>query len=237
MRYNHAILFEKIMSTVLWISLLVFGIFLSSFVLWLRLKDDYPNEAIFSLTLALFFAGLLGFFVASKFFIKGDFWLPAIFAALFGAYWIRRAKMHFFDILDATSFAFFIFILFLFLAVFVRLAGSLSSLVAALEVGIAFLALVLSLFLLPRYRSFGWYLSGKVGFVGLFGLAVYFGARGILAFFLPPVLSFSSQTLDVALGILILATCIGVLYIRSGRNLREDLATFSSNLRRRKNNG
>lgn len=73
-------------------------------------------------------------------------------------------------------------------------------------------------FYLVNYRSFTFYPSGKVGFVGLVLIMVFFSLILALDFCQKNVLSWE------AIGYLVITLgALGLLYKRSGREVREDL--------------
>ena len=86
------------------------------------------------------------------------------------------------------------------------------------------LALVIAAFsqwLLSHYRSFAWYPSGKIGFTFLLATSLFFSLSALLAFLLSPGLYFNSVIkLLLSLGAIIL------LYLRSGREFRQDIKTL-----------
>lgn len=204
--------------TPLFWSLLLTGIF-SSFSFWRKLKDDYKEEEIFSLSLFIFVFSLIFFWLA--FFLVNNarlalfsFFLGAIFAV---KAWTFRFKINVWEILDALVLPWLFFLFFGGMGLFLKTANFLDlefSLISA--VGFAVLG-----FSQKRYRSFAWYKSGKIGFLFWEVSLVVFSLFSILAFFRRDALYWERFIL-----VLLSLLSAGVLYYRSERDARNDLKIF-----------
>lgn len=205
------------MSTFLAIFFSFLGLFVFSFLFWRRLREDYPAEQIFSLSLAAFLGAVLG----SRF----SFWLAFLLGFLFVFYFLKRFSFRLFEVIDAYALSWFYLAIFLFLAVFV-LEGDrliLGEILAAVP------AIFLYAYLAGRFRRFSWYPSGKVGFLGLSSFAFYFLVRLGLAIVQILVLS-SSNWIEVLANGIVASFLLFVLYARSGRAKAEKLALRFENL-------
>lgn len=206
------------MSTIASLLLTLLGLFLFSFFLWRKLKEDYGSDRIFTFTLWLFIGIFSGVWLA-----KGDAllssWLPVIGTTLVSLYFIRRYSFRPFELLDALSASWFYLSLFLFSAASLKSEEGKIFLAFA---SIAAVSLLLHRFFEKRYRRFSWYPSGKVGFVGLGSFAVYFFLRGLVEIFSPFVLfSNSSEILSATLSLVLALSLATTLYLRSGNERAE----------------
>lgn len=222
------------------------GLVLAAYVFWKRLKDDFPSEGIFSLSLIILIMGLLlgrliyifsnferfgldyvSWFSLEKapgFSLSGIF-LTGIFTL--GLYSLKR-KWDIWLVADSFLLPFLITVL----------VFSLSDLV--LKITLARLAVVLLIFLDllivrrvgKNYRSFPWYKSGKVGFLACFSTIAFFGPILVLDIFLKSGL-YSEEYLN---GLVIVLAAI-LLYRRSGRSLKEDRSSLVNFLIKKRNDG
>lgn len=206
---------------------LIIGIVSFSFILWKKLKDDYPSDLIFRFTLVLLFSGSAGFIFADRWFPDFSLFAGLVTSSLIGAYAVKKFNLKFFEVVDAAVISWF------WLLFFIRA----SSVVAVLRLGradliihaylfssegrqvlagfcLAIAMILLYSFLRKRYRGFSWYPSGKVGFMGMSTLFVFLPLQGALAFFTSPVVP---AILGVIISCLV-SGAIGVLiYNRSGK--------------------
>lgn len=205
--------------------------FFSSFSIWRKLREDYPEEVIFGLTLLMAAASFLsarlffvvfnwtefGFSLANwiSLSLKENFSLPGAFIGpVLVAYWrIFRLNRNPWEFLDSLTLPLFYFLFF-------GGAGAFLTLGSYWDLGISGIGLAGFLafpFLKRSYRSFTWYKSGKTGFlISFFGLLV-FSLFLLLAFL---------KNGRIYLGELIwggfLIVALGALYYRSERDIKKD---------------
>lgn len=177
------------------------GLFLFSFILWKRLREDYRSDDIFTFTLGLVLAGLVSFWLSSEVMPSLSFWFTLLGSGVTGFVLIRRYSFRFFEVIDALVPAFFLLGLFLF--------KNYLSLVFI----ISFMAYK---FLEKRYRRFSWYPSGKIGFAGLASLALFFLLYGLLAILPVGVLSLSQDLPSSLASAVLVLVLVLVLFFRSG---------------------
>lgn len=199
------------------------GVVLFSFVLWRRLKEDYPHEQIFFLTLLFLFVGFLSLVIIDKRLGDFSFWGVFVINILAGFYFIKKLGFKFFESIDALAPSWFWFIFFFSLAGFLRDWKNIMSLSYPTA---ALLSLFTYHFLLARYRRFSWYPSGKVGFAGFFSLAAYFVLQALVAIYKTLVLSFNSASVDFAVNGLLSLVLVFIVYMRSGREGAERIIRF-----------
>lgn len=180
------------------IAVFLTGFLLCVFLFWRRLKDDYPNDSIFSTCFIVIFSGLLGVILLRKILDIYWFW-GFVFFSLVGLWTsIYKNKLKFFETLDAFVPAFLSWIGLLFLKDAVVL-NKISSLIAFIV--ILFLLALYSI-LDSSYKKFTWYKSGKVGFSGLFISGMFFSLRLIFSFYFKDMFSFSGSVEPVFSAIL-----------------------------------
>ncbi len=168
------------------------------FFLWRRLHEDYQSTNIF-LTGFYVIGGILIGFIASILFIIPHlkrlyffdpqgiwFWASLVGAGATLSLSLIHFKMRFFEGLEAASLG-------LFFWFFIVLFSY--SLIYKIPFVLIFSGIVVALIFLffyidKRYKSFGWYKSGKVGFSGLAVLALFFLIRSAIAIVNPSMLSF-----------------------------------------------
>lgn len=190
------------------------SIFIFSFALWRRLKEDYQESQIFYLTLLLLSGGGIGIFLASKFLDNYLLWSFIGGLTLAGLYGAKKLKFKTFEVVDAVVPGF----LWLMLAVYPAylLKEQLPILIS--EASILIISLTAYYFFIKNFRKFYWYPSGKIGFAGLATLAILFIGRIIIAFYAGMMISSLGQKLpEIALSISIVLMCIVTLYLLSGR--------------------
>lgn len=87
--------------------------------------------------------------------------------------------------------------------------------VVSLAVSGGYLVIIFIYYLFnSRYKNFGWYKSGKIGFASYTTLGIYFLVRGVTAFFFPFIISFTGLVEPVLSGLCAFASFLGV-YILS----------------------
>jgi hypothetical protein len=162
------------------------GLILFSFIFWKKLKEDYLASQVFSTEVYMVIGVLLGYYLSSYFFYSWWFWSSLSFGLLAMAIGILRFRLRFYETLESTVIGLFPWTSFIFLADSIK-NSSWFSLAYFILIWILILIYV---FLNKRYKNFVWYKSGRVGFSGLFVLAVMFITRGIIAILFPFMLSF-----------------------------------------------
>lgn len=203
-----------VLSTLSEIPLFALGVVFFSFSLWRSLKEDYPAEKIFILTLVLTGTGFLSWSILGERAGSFGFWLVGAILVLVGAWALKKMEFKFFEFVDAFAPSWFLLVLFLYLAYFIKSFNLLFLLY--LTAGV--LSFFTYRFLLARYRRFSWYPSGKVGFAGFSSLGVYFVLRGAVVFYGNPVLSLDNTALfDAAGSVLLFLLFAFILYLRSAR--------------------
>lgn len=212
--------------------------FFSSFSFWRRLKDDFREEEIFTLTLlvlvaALFssrlfyllfhfqdsgFSPLLWFFSGGERFSLGGAFLGAVLAINWQT---SRLEKNAWEVLDALVLPLFYFLIFGGLGHFFNYANK-----QALAYSLIGLLGSLSYpWLKKSYRSFAWYKSGKTGFLISFYSFWIFLSLFSLAFFENHKLYWEKYFWLVLTLLSLIA-----LYYRSERSFRDDSRRFWQNL-------
>jgi len=192
----------------------ILALILASFIFWKKLKEDYPNEEIFFLTILMLVSGNIGgrFFQAQGAFLGGI--LPLI---LFS----KIKKWNPWQAADAVIYPFLLIFLILNFSKIIYVFSWLTLLMMTLGLGV----LVSSLRIEKTYRSFLWYKSGKVGFLACFAILAFFGPFLLLEFFLKKELYW---LLFTDFGILIITAIF--LYYRSERKFAEDWQFFKKSI-------
>lgn len=221
------------------VTISVFGVFAAlsllvfSYVLWKRLRDDFEEEKILTLTIYSTLSFLLGarfFYILTHFSKFGvslswvlwrahpGFSLLGGVLAVFGLcyWWTKERQWDFWLVSDSVSVSFSFSFFLLSLGVFISRLDQ-ESLLAFLF-SLLFLGFI---FLLARtYRKFIWYKSGKPGFVASIGLAIFSLGFLLLEFTKKNGVSYGWENLGF-FWLLLVGLCF--LYYRSERNLRQDL--------------
>ncbi len=178
---------------------LVIGFVLGSFGLWRRLRDDYDGEKLLTLWLWLVVTAWVGSGVWV--------WWDTAWRQLYGAlilpvlvlmWWSRRFKWHFWELLD--TFAPVTLAVLVLAALGWGPAGALSAVAAG--GGVIVTALVRK-----WYRTWRWYVSGKVGMVGIVAVAWWSVVNLVIA-------NFSLWAVYSLAWIVILA--LVAIYLRAG---------------------
>lgn len=211
---------------------------LGSYFLWKKLREDYPEEEILTLTIFLGAGAIFGariFYYLSHWYLVGfsvwkifDFFgFPgySFFGAVLGAllvliFYSKKKNWDPWVTLDE-------FVKIFFLSS--SLIGFGSFLSSGEIFGFAFTLLsiicfLIFLYLSFNYRRFVWYKSGKPGFAGLTSFAIFVFIYLVLALFLKSGIFWEEA------GFLVLALyALGIVYYRSGRNLKDDLKIINKN--------
>ncbi|MCL5090892.1 MAG: hypothetical protein M1514_02675 [Patescibacteria group bacterium] len=210
---------------------LVLGLVLGSFLFWRRLRDDYPEDEIFNLTLWLIIASLVFSWLLGQLFeflirifiiqpLPWAFHLKFSFAgAVLGVIFVivfkgRNLKKNFWEIFDTLVLPFLYLILLGGLGLFFK-QNYFFYLIYSF---VGLLGLIVYPLVQRKYRSFSWYKSGKTGFLATsFSFLVFF-IFFLLAFWQRNILYWEHYSW------LVIALCsLGALYYRSERNFKEDL--------------
>lgn len=189
----------------------------ASFVFWKRLKEDYPNEEIFFLTILILISGYVG---GSFLQVQGAF-LGGIFSLIFFS---KFKKWNSWQAADAAIYPFILIFLAFNLLKIILAFSWLTLLMIVLGIGV----LISSLRVEKIYRSILWYKSGKVGFLACFSILVLFCPLLLLEFFLEKELYWKLFT---NLGIS--ATALILLYYRSERKFAEDWKIYKKKIFKR----
>lgn len=208
------------MSTAVFLVLLLLGAFLFSFILWRKLKEDWPHEHIFTFTLFTLLGGTLGWWVSSLFFPGLLFWATFFAGSAFALWALKRFGLRFFEVADSIVPAWF------WLSLFIFLGRSFGSRLFLFEAGASLVSIFIYNFFLSRYRAFSWYPSGKVGFAGLAGLSLYFLLRASIEILAYLMLSFTLNLFDLGVNISLALVLTVVVYLRSGRERAERVVSW-----------
>lgn len=213
---------------------------LSSYSIWKKLREDYSDEVIFTLTLQ---AGILSLIFSRLFFILLNFdqfdfsivsWLTknvsgnfAVSGAFIGAViavnWkISQIKKSSWEVLDSLCLPVQYFLVFGGLGSFLT-TFSFPNLLFCL-VGVA--GIVFYPLLKKKYRSFAWYKSGKTGFLFSLYSLYTFSFLLVLAFF-----KTDSLYLNRLILLFLILASLSALYIRSEREIGDDIKAI---IKRRK---
>lgn len=156
------------------------------FIFWKRLKEDYASEIVFKTGINILLGMFIGFLLSIRFLQEWFFYLE-MFGALAGLLLsFFKLKVHFFESLEAATIGFTPWLLAFFLSDSV-INSSLTSFFSFLVI---LIFIFLFYFLEGNYKRFSWYKSGRVGFVGLASLALFFLVRSMVATLGSTVLSF-----------------------------------------------
>lgn len=204
------------------------GLFLatifSAFSFWRGLKEDFPEEEIYKLTLllltsSLIFSRIFGLMVN----------LPPLgvfIGAVLALIWREKGwQKKFWEELDHLSLAWIYFLFFGGIGKFLsdNNIWSLSYLIISL-VGYS-----LYLFFKKKYRSFLWYKSGKTGFL-FWSLSGYF----FFCFFLLDFFLSSDLYWERWLWFLAFVSTLIIIYFRAERHFKEDLKNLANKVARNK---
>jgi len=213
-----------------------------SFVFWKRLRDDFEEERILSLTIFL----ALAFFIGSRFFyilthfssfgfsFSWFFWrshpgfsfLGGILALIGTLYfWARKNEWDFWHLADQALISFSVSISLFCLGIFIWQTDTFSFFWFLFSL----FFLNIALFLSRNYRKFIWYESGKPGFVSSFCLFLFSLAILLLEIFSQNKVYCVGE--NFGFGLLFLGGLF-FLYKRSERNLKQDWQKIKANFQR-----
>lgn len=171
--------------------------FISIFVFWKFLKEDYSEDQIFSLAFFSLLGGLLGFVLSRFVFGEFSFWL--VFLGVSGAFvlFYKKNKFMFYEYLEGVIKALLFFLSLLSISYSI-LEKSFMGLILFVAV---FLVFSLYFFLSKSYKKFTWYRSGKIGFAGLTVAGIFFLLRGGIFFVYPDAPTMSGSLEPVICGV------------------------------------
>lgn len=193
---------------------LALAVVFSSFSFWRKLKEDYHEEEIFTLSLLIFVSSLIFSAVFYRF-----LGFPALGAFLGVALSLfvklKLSKKSVWEGYDALTFSWIYFALFGGLGLFLAIGDylMLSYAAAGLLGGFWYW------FMKKKYRSFGWYKSGKLGFL-------FWAESAFFSLFFSGLAFLRNNTLYCYEGfvwLVLFFACFVVIYIRSERSAKEDL--------------
>lgn len=189
--------------------LIPLSFFVFAFVLWRKLREDYPNDKIFLLTLGLMVSIVVGNWIFGRFplFL---FWATLALLVAIGFYLVKKLEFRLFETLDAIALGWF------WVLIIGGPAGFLStrSFETLVEPAMAGLALLGFTFFNARYRTFSWYPSGKIGFAGVGSLGIYFLSRSFFGVYTALTSSLSIGIFNGIIGLVLFLGCAIVLYFR-----------------------
>jgi len=170
------------------VNILAFLVFL--FVVWKRLKEDYPAENVFSLCFITTLGMVLGYLLAKLFAPSYWFWME-VSGILLGLVFLTIKKgLKFYETFEALFIAFLTWFGIYWVFLFIK-TPAITSLLASLLI-VSFI--ILFYLLDANYKDFTWYKSGRIGFAGLTTAGLFFLSRSAIAFLFPFMLSFSGKT-------------------------------------------
>ncbi len=214
----------------------------ASFFLWQSLKEDYPGEEVISLTIYLTLVFLIGariihillFFQEFRFSLikwllinhyPGFSFLGGFLASsAFLIFWAKKKNWDFWELAEVIVPAWFLVAFLVGIGLYLVSA----KIIFLAESFLAFLLFFLSHYLKRKYRSFTWYKSGKLGFVGCLTTSFYMIGKFLLEIYNHSGLYWEGIFLW---GLAI--ACWVFIYLRSGRKPREDLGKISLLRKRR----
>lgn len=165
------------------------GILIFLFLLWKRLKEDYPYEKIFNFA-ALILGGLLIGFLVSKIILPNYwFFIEIIGVAVGFIIGVIRLKLKFFEPFESLVIGFLPMLTLYFLSDSIKN----SSLGSFLAFWVSIICIALFFLIDSYYRGFSWYKSGRVGFSGLFIAGLFFLIRSLSSLAFPNVISLSGN--------------------------------------------
>lgn len=185
-----------------------------AFVLWRKLKEDYQEDLIFSLTIILVGTLLLASKIFGTYLPDFSFWGIVVSLIFITFYSLKKLGFKFFESIDALSIGGLWFLFFLGADWLLKIRVFAPA--AVLNIVVISLSLLSYKFFSGRYRRFFWYPSGKVGFPGLASLAIFFLLYGAVAFYSWPVLSFPWMV-NIGASVILFLILATILYLRSGR--------------------
>jgi len=168
----------------------IFAFFVFLFVVWKRLKEDYPVEDVFNLCFVTALGLTLGYFTAKLFAPRYWFWLEVLGILLGFMFLAIKKGLKFYETIEALFIAFLTWFGIYWVFLFIQ-TPAITSFLATLLIACF---IVLFYLLDGNYKNFTWYKSGKIGFSGLVTAGLFFLSRSAVASLFPFMLSFSGKT-------------------------------------------
>ena len=188
-----------------------FGIIISLFIFWKRLREDYSGEIIFNSIFIVFISLFTAHLVSLRFFPVWFFWADFLAVLIGLSTSVYKNKIRFYESLEALVFS----LTPLLSLSFLQDAVKNSSLFSFIAFTVILLLIFVFYYIDSHYKNFSWYLSGKIGLSGLSILFLFFLIRAIIATFFPSVLSFSGKFDPLISGLFSLGALGGILYLRT----------------------
>jgi hypothetical protein len=161
------------------------GVVLYFYNFWLRLKEDYISNLIFSTSFYSLFGMSLFVFISRLFLPQWWFWLGMLGAGLGLLLGIMRFNLRIFETIESAVISYLILLIFVYSAL--NFLGNTTGLqMALISLGYYLLFLVFD----KHYKGFTWYKSGRVGFSGMAVAGLFFVGRAFVAIFSDGVVSF-----------------------------------------------
>lgn len=179
--------------------------FLYSF--WIKLKEDYLVDTIFTVAFTSLFSGLLFYFFAIKFVSFWWFWMTLLGLTLGLMLGVVRFRFHALETFNAFIYG----LMPAYLSLFFYKYLVDRNLILFYASVIIFGFYLLFVFTDSNYKRFTWYKSGRAGFAGLFITGLFFSMRAVIAYFTSNVLSFTGMV-DVYLSVGISLTSFITLF-------------------------
>jgi prolipoprotein diacylglyceryltransferase len=200
-----------------WVVYLILAILWSSFILWKRLREDYPDEEIFSFNVILVFMVMAGA-LAGGWLEWGKIgaisgWGMVITGVSALWQWCNKKKWDFWEMADFLAI----------LSLWMWFLGSLAWGPAAkwgvisAAVGILVISLIKN-----NYKKIRWYKSGKVGLTGLMAICYFSVVQISLAMVVQPKVYWDGLTASQWVSSWTVAFGLVGIYLRAGRKLREE---------------
>jgi len=188
------------------ISLNTLGLVVFLFLFWRKLKEDYISSQIFSTSFLILLLLSVGYLISQKYFPFWRFWVSLSGVMLGLIISTLRLRLRFYETFETLIIAFIPWLSMIFLSDAIT-NSSVFSLIAAV---VTMLFTLLYGVLNVRYKDFGWYKSGRIGFAGLTTFGIYFLVRGVVAIFAPFMLSFSGRYETILSGVVAFFLFLGV---------------------------
>lgn len=182
------------------------AVILYLFLFWRRLKEDYPQQVVFTAAFFVLF-GILVFFILSIYYRpEWWFWFAAAGAIIGFLLSILRFKLKITETIDASVLG----LNMLAIATYFYF-GSIEGDFRPYILVIFHLFLFLVFWILDQnYKKFTWYRSGKIGFAGILTLGFYFLIRSVVALYFPDVVSFIGKDDAIISAVLAFLSFLGL---------------------------